>query len=279
MSERYDSHMNNHLEILSSALQYIEEHLEDKIQTEDIALACFCSKSSLEKTFRYVNDMSVHEYINRRRMTRAAKILVEQPDISILTIALQYGYGTNESFTRAFKQVWNCSPSVFRNSKHFLELFPRLNPPMENGDAYMRKRKPVDITTLYELFVTRKDCYFICCDIQNMIAINQISRKAGDLAILEAMQRMEESSDVDDIVFRIGGDEFALLTNHTEITYAEKIADLIRQKNTSPFIFEGTQIPLSLHVGITKAGRTSPLKYSELFTELHTTIKDSKETC
>ena len=97
MSERYDSHMNNHLEILSSALQYIEEHLEDKIQTEDIALACFCSKSSLEKTFRYVNDMSVHEYINRRRMTRAAKMLVEQPDISILTIALQYGYGEGHS--------------------------------------------------------------------------------------------------------------------------------------------------------------------------------------
>ena len=63
------------IELLVASLEYMEEHLRDDIKTEDVATACYCSKSSLEKLFRCVTYMSVHDYIVRRRMTCAAKYL------------------------------------------------------------------------------------------------------------------------------------------------------------------------------------------------------------
>lgn len=59
----------NQLEILSCSLEYIENHLESDIRTEDVARACYCSKSTLEKLFRCINNISVRDYLIRRRMT------------------------------------------------------------------------------------------------------------------------------------------------------------------------------------------------------------------
>ena len=181
------------IELLMAALEYIELHLSDEIKTEDIAGICFCSKSTLEKLFRSVHNISVHEYIVRRRMMLAAKKISQYPEIPILDIALEYGYSTHESFARAFTQIWNCKPSEFRTAK-FTELFPRLYAPSEKGDNYIMQKKPVDISELYDLFKERKDCYFVTCDIKHMIPINEISRKAGDLAILEQMRRLTVSA-------------------------------------------------------------------------------------
>lgn len=270
----------NGVELLRDALDYMECHLLEEIKTEDVAKACFCSKSTLEKLFRCVNHISVRDYLIRRRMTKAAKRLLEQPQGSILDVALQYGYGSNEAFSRAFKQVWNCKPSEFRSRNEgridrFSELFPRLYEPMENGGRYMRERRHVDISELYDLFVTRKECYFVCCDVKNLIPINEIARKAGDLAILETMHRMQEAAGEEDFVFRIGGDEFALLTNSTDVNYAEQIAGKIREKNGQTFTYEEKQIPLSLHVGVAKIEEPR-VKYDELFTGLHNAIVESK---
>jgi AraC family transcriptional regulator len=266
----------NRIELLSNALEYMENHLDEEITTPDIAGSCYCSRSTLEKLFRYVYQMSVRDYIVRRRMTKCARALCEEPERSILDIALQYGYGSNEAFTRAFHQVWNCSPSQFRKSQQPVELFPRLMCPLETGDDYMKERKHMDITELYDLFTARRDCFFVCCDIKNLMEINKISHKAGDLVILEAMNRMNAAAGPEDLVFRIGGDEFALLTDSTDQGYAESVAGKLRSDNGRPVRFEELEIPLNLHIGI--AGlENKTVRYNELFTSLHTAIRDSKE--
>ncbi len=265
----------NNMELLANALTYIENHLDKEIKTQDVADACFCSKSTLEKLFRCVNNTSVRDYLIRRRMMKAARMIIEEPQTVLLDIALSYGYSTNEAFTRAFKQVWNCNPSDFRHNSRFSELFPRIAMPLENGDDYMQNRKHVDISELYDLFVTRKECYFVCCDIKHLVPINDIFHKAGDLAILECMNRMLAASSDTDVVFRIGGDEFALLTDSTDISYAEQIAEKIRECNGQTFRYEEQDIPLNLHISITRL-ESSHVKYNELFTSLHLAIKDSK---
>lgn len=263
------------VELLMTALEYIEKHLCDEIKTEDVAAFCFCSKSTLEKMFRSTHDISVHEYIVRRRMMLAAKKLSGQPRMSILEIALEYGYSTHESFARAFEQIWNCKPSEFRTAK-FTELFPRLKAPPQKGDDYIMQRRHVDISELYDLFQERKNCFFVLCDIKHMMSINEISKKAGDLAILEQMRRMTAASGEEDIVFRIGGDEFCILTDSDKMAYAEQIADKIRKMNNQTFYYENQEIPLTLHVS------TISLKecqhYEEVFAGLHNAIEESKES-
>ncbi len=261
------------IELLMASLDYIERHLSDNIKTSDVAAACFCSKSTLEKLFRNAHNISVHEYVIRRRMMLAARRLSQNPGTSILEIALEYGYGTHESFARAFEQVWNCKPSEFRGTK-FSELYPRLGPPPERGDDYIMQRKRVDINELYDLFQERKDCYFVVCDIKHMKPINEISRKAGDLAILEQMRRMTAVSGEDDIVFRIGGDEFCILTASGEQAYAQRIADDILLLNGQTFPYGERQIPLTLYSAVVSLKECH--RYEELFAGLHNAIRESK---
>lgn len=259
------------MELLVISLEYIESHLKDDIKTEDVAAACYCSKSTLEKLFRCVNTISVHDYVVRRRMMQAARLLAGSPDKTILDIALEYGYSTHESFARAFRQVWNCRPSEFRSMK--FELYPRLRIPLENGGECVMNRKHVDISELYDLFRERKGCYFVCCDIKNMTSINEISRKAGDLAILEAMDRMSGAAGESDLVFRIGGDEFCILTDSRERAYAENIAEKIRKRNGEAFGEEESHLSLYAAVVCMEQER---IRYDELYAGLHEAIEKEK---
>ncbi len=262
------------LEILAGAISYIEENLQSDIKTEDVAKACFCSKSTLEKMFRCINNISVHDYLIRRRMMLAAKLIKAQPERSVLEIALDCGYGTNESFSRAFKSIWNCNPSDFRESIHFAELYPRRCLPEQNGGTKMGKN--VDISELYEVFKERKECYFVCADIKSLVPINEISRKAGDLALLETLGRLEDAAGAEDIVFRVGGDEFVILTNQKDIAYASALSEQILGCNGQTFTFEDKKIPLHLHVAVVKF-EGDILRYKDLFQQLHRTIEGSKE--
>lgn len=265
----------NNIELLSAALDYIESNINENITANNVANACYCSKSYLQKIFKYVNGYSIKEYIRKRRITKASKDLVYNPLESILDIALKYCYSSPEAFTRAFEHVWRCKPSVFRKEARFTEIYPRQLLPIENGDDYMNGRKHVDITELYDLFKDRKECYFVCCDIKSLIPINEISLKAGDLAILEVLKRMERVAGDEDIVFRIGGDEFVLLTNSKDITYASNIADSVLKMNVQSIIYEGKEIPLYVYAGVTRFNGDK-LKYDELFISLHNTIKEIK---
>lgn len=262
------------IEILAGAISYIEENLQLDIRTEDVAKACYCSKSTLEKMFRCINNISVRDYLIRRRMMFAAKMIKAQPERSVLDVALDCGYGTNESFSRAFKSIWNCNPSEFRESVHVAELYPKRCIPEQNGGTMMGKN--VDISELYEVFKERKECYFVCADIKSLVPINEISHKAGDLALLETLSRLENAAGEEDIVFRIGGDEFVILTNRKEIEYASGLAEQIRSKNGQTFIFEDKQIPLHLHVAVVKF-EGDMIRYKDLFQQLHRTIDGSKE--
>lgn len=265
----------DNLELLTNAISYIEMHIQDDLKTEDIAKACYCSKSTLDKLFRNVNRISVRDYLIRRRMTLAARLLVENQEISIIDTALAYGYGSPEAFTRAFQQVFCCKPSEYRKEKKITDLFPRMDGPLENGDEYLNDRRHFEISQLYDLFCERRNCYFIVCDVKSLGPINEISRKAGDLAILESLSRLNQAAGPEDIVFRIGGDEFAMLTCSEDISYAQGIAEKIRQKNGQTFDYEDKKLPLSLYAGVTKP-ELHHMKYDELFCKLHKALYDVK---
>lgn len=265
----------NNLSLLISALTYIEENLTQDVKTDDIATACCASKSLLEKSFRYFTNFSVHDYIIRRRMMKASRLMIENSNLSLLDVAIEYGYSSHEAFTRTFFNVWNCTPSEFREKygsrKSIPELFPQITGVFQlQGESNMRKT--VDISQMYDFLVSRRDCYFVCCDIKSLIPINEISRKAGDLALSETMKRMLDCSSDEDIVFRIGADEFALLTNSPDIDYAKSIMEKILKLNGTTFDFEDKKIPLNLYASISKYDEKT-FNYKTLFTNLVNSIR------
>ena len=269
------------LGLLIEALEFIEKNLASPIRTESISEHLHCSKSTIEKLFKYVNNISIRDYIIRRRMSRASRDLVKNPDRSLLDIGMEYGYGSNEAFTRAFQSVWQVSPSEFRKNPSEFELFPGYRIERELlEDKKMTDRKKVDISELYDCIKERKGCFLILGDIKGLIPINEISRKAGDLAIISAMKRMEQAAGPEDVVFRIGGDEFVILTNSTDEAYAKKLCGEIVSHNDEGISWDGNEIPLTLYVKAVRYEGGSALRYSDFFTMLHSEISEEfKRQC
>ncbi len=267
--------------MLTEALDYIEKNLTENIKTDDIAANLYCSKSSIEKLFKYVTRISIRDYIIRRRMSLAAReIATCSKEISLLDLAVKYGYSSNEAFTRAFKSVWMVTPSEYKSNPKRYELFPafRFEPElMEDFD--MACKKKVDISELYDLIRARKDCYFVGIDIKSLIPINDISIEAGDIAIMTAMTRLEEAAGPEDVVFRIGGDEFVALTASEEKSYAENIVEKVLSQNGNPIVWNGREIPLHVYGTCYKIGKSN-IRYAELFAEMQSQINEEfKANC
>lgn len=263
------------LGLLIEALEFIEKNLASPIRTESISEYLHCSKSTIEKLFKYVNNISIRDYIIRRRISRASRDLVKNPDRSLLDIGIEYGYGSNEAFTRAFQSVWQVSPSEFRKNPSEFELFPGYRIERELlEDKKMTDRKKVDISELYDCIKERKGCFLILGDIKGLIPINEISRKAGDLAIITSMKRMEQAAGPEDVVFRIGGDEFVILTDSTDEAYAKKLCGEIVSHNDECISWDGNEIPLTLYVKAVRYEGGSALRYSDFFTMLHSEISE-----
>ena len=263
------------IQLLIEALEYIEDNLTETIKTENIADQLHCSKSTIEKLFRYINNISIRDYIIRRRMSKASREIARDSEKSLLDIAVEYGYGSNEAFSRAFCSVWQVSPSEFRKNPSKFELFPGYRIDQElMEEKTMTDKKKIDISKLYDCIRERKGCYLVLGDIKNLIPINEISHKAGDLAIITAMRRMEQAAGNEDIVFRIGGDEFVILTNSKEENYAKSICQEIISHNDEPIFWEEKEIPLSLYVKVICYEGGTALRYSEFFTMLQNELSE-----
>ena len=127
-------------ERMNNAIDYIEENLCAEIDFDVIAKIACQSPVSFQRTFSIVTDISVFEYIRRRRMTLAAFDLQNSGE-KVIEVSLRYGYESPEAFTRAFKEVHGVSPSNARRYGLPLKAFPRITFLLSiKGDAVMEYR-------------------------------------------------------------------------------------------------------------------------------------------
>jgi AraC-like DNA-binding protein/predicted transcriptional regulator YdeE len=103
----------NWFEMINKATDYIEEHITEDIDLEDIAKKCHVSYHYFSKTFTMITGYTLKEYIRNRRITLAS-YEVSNTDHRILDIGIKYGYSSNEAFSRAFKKIHGINPSQAR---------------------------------------------------------------------------------------------------------------------------------------------------------------------
>lgn len=260
--------------IIAGALKFIEANLCREISQQDIAEACCCSLSALQKTWRYCTHTSIKEYISKRRLACSAKDILAG-DTSIIDVAFKYQYNSPEVFTRAFTRMWGVAPSKFSVKWRNAALFPPFVVNDEDFSGGIIMKRKVDLTELYDFLRSKAGTYVLCFDICRLMPINNTyGTKAGDAVILEAYRRIDELADGDMVVFRIGGDEFAMITGLSDSAEVEKLAEKVILHNDTPIDFEGTQIPVAIRVGAVKYNER-PFRYNELFTELQSTIDNT----
>lgn len=113
--------MSYKIQNIITVINYIESNLSEKINLTCIADAVGYSKYHLHRMFTDTVGLSIHEYVKRRQLTEAAKLLVFS-DKPILEISLMAGYESQQAFTKAFQQMYKTSPNEYRTDEEFYPL-------------------------------------------------------------------------------------------------------------------------------------------------------------
>lgn len=104
------------MSIADKALWVMERNSSQELTLGSIAAACRVSRSHLANAFGTASGWPVMTYLRARRLSEAAKRLAAgAPDI--LSVALEFGYGSHEAFTRAFRDQFGITPEEVRNSR------------------------------------------------------------------------------------------------------------------------------------------------------------------
>jgi AraC family transcriptional regulator len=206
--------------LLTEAVNYIEDNICEEISCQMIADCCGVSLSSLQKLFRLAMHKSIKEYIRKRRISLAAEDVLKT-DMCFIEIAYKYQFSSPEVFCRAFRKVWNESPSSYKEHWRFSGIFPKIDYHYEEG----------------------------------------------------ADQEMAREDNM--LMFRIGGDEFALVSGLSDLQEAGKLAEKVLCRNGEKIVYKNQSIKLALRAGFTKVPEET-LRYSEFFTNMHQSIEESK---
>ncbi len=113
------------IERLNSSVEYIENHLLEKIDYEKIAEIANCPTYHFQRMFFYMTNISVSEYVRRRRMSLAA-VDLQEAGVKVIDVALKYGYDSPTAFNRAFQNIHGIAPSLAKKENAILKSYPAL---------------------------------------------------------------------------------------------------------------------------------------------------------
>lgn len=111
------------IERLNDAIGYIEEHLTEELDYEQLGRIACCSSYHFQRMFTYMAGVPLSEYIRRRKMSLAA-VDLQGKAIKIIDVAGKYGYQSPTAFNRAFQSVHGIAPSAVKNEGVCVKSFP-----------------------------------------------------------------------------------------------------------------------------------------------------------
>lgn len=110
---------------MERAVGYIEEHIADDFDYRELAKIVLCDAYQFGRIFAYVTGLPLSEYIRGRRLSKAALELRDGKS-KVIDVALKYGYGSPESFARAFRELHGISPREACAPGAKLRMCPRI---------------------------------------------------------------------------------------------------------------------------------------------------------
>ncbi|MFC6233307.1 AraC family transcriptional regulator [Paenibacillus allorhizosphaerae] len=113
------------VESLQKAIDYMEDNLLEQLTIEVISKQANLSPFHFQRTFMILTDLTVGDYLRRRRLTLAAQELTSTV-CKIIDLAYKYGYETPEAFSKAFRKQHGITPSEARKGIGKLQSYNRL---------------------------------------------------------------------------------------------------------------------------------------------------------
>lgn len=101
--------MSDYLQTINLLTEYIEENLQSDLSMEVLSKSANYSIYYIQRVFRAVTHISIHDYIIERRLIRAGEEILNGS--KVIDAALKYGYSSHNGFTKAFEKKFGLPPS------------------------------------------------------------------------------------------------------------------------------------------------------------------------
>lgn len=140
-------------ERIDRVIDHVQAHLDQPLKLKQLAKIAYFSEFHFHRVFRAVTGETLKVFTNRLRVERAARLL-RSSGRNATDIALECGFSSSATFSRAFRATYDTSPSAFRKSgeikkskirKALLDESKYLLP---MSDAEKRKAFPVEMVDM-----------------------------------------------------------------------------------------------------------------------------------
>lgn len=128
---------------LNSAVSYIENHLADEIDFSKVAALSAQSEQSFINLFRSLTNMTVSDYIRKRRLSLALDDL--RKGEKVIDVAIKYGWNSADAFSRAFISQHNITPTQARDYNSQVNIYPPLSFQIVIKGADKMQMKIIDV--------------------------------------------------------------------------------------------------------------------------------------
>ena len=99
---------------VNAAMDYVEAHLGEDLTIETLAQVAHFSPYHFHRIFSAVTGETIGAFVARVPIERAATLLSARPDRPVTDIALETGFASPSSFSRAFREAYGVSPTEWR---------------------------------------------------------------------------------------------------------------------------------------------------------------------
>lgn len=157
-----------YIEYLQKAIDFIEDNIRQPITIDQCARVAGFSRYYFYRLFSIYVGSSLMEYVRKRKLAYA--MLEVSRGRRILDIALDYGYGSEWAFSRAFLQEYGNNPSHCRGREYSI-------PPKLDLSQLPIKTGGIDMENQYS------EVRFETLDTMNVVSATVISRNPEEEVI------------------------------------------------------------------------------------------------
>lgn len=145
-------------EAIRKAVAYIESHIMEDITMYEVAEHINISPFYFHKGFSILCGYSIAEYIRNRRMALAGEEWITS-DITVMELAIKYGYDSPDSFTKAFTRFHGHTPLTVRRNKMMMKTFAPLKLTISLKGGSIMEYRIVKKEAFCVLGVSKMFCY------------------------------------------------------------------------------------------------------------------------
>ena len=127
-------------ELVVKILNYIDDNLYKRITMDEISSIFYFNKDYLMRIFKKELDITIMDYINKRRIYNSLELLKNTDDL-VIKIALNSGYSSLEYYSETFTKILGVSPLTYRK-------FTKVNSQISDEELEIIRTSLPDISSL-----------------------------------------------------------------------------------------------------------------------------------